>query len=81
MTTSLMPLRAAAASISSSSKKDASQLQPHGAATGIKLPNNVPLASQEPTKGIVQYALYVVLVLPYLLDDHHHPRITNRIRD
>ncbi|KAF3760738.1 hypothetical protein M406DRAFT_358322 [Cryphonectria parasitica EP155] len=56
-TTSLIPFRVAAASISSSSKNNAAQVQPHaGASTGLQ-PKQVPLASQEGTKGIVQYAL------------------------
>ncbi|PSR82463.1 hypothetical protein BD289DRAFT_437385 [Coniella lustricola] len=54
-TTTLIPFRVAAASISSSSKNHASQVQPH-VATGLE-PKTVPLASQEGTKGIVQYAL------------------------
>lgn len=61
-TNALVPFHrvAAAASISSSSKNSAAQVQPHGgAATPSLLPKNVPLASQEGTKGIVQYALYV----------------------
>jgi len=62
----LLPFRAAAASISSSSRKDAAS--PHG---GAVLPHGgyglakrerkeVPLPSQEGTKGLVQYALYVL---------------------
>lgn len=76
-TTSLVPFRIAAASISSSSKKDASQLQPHGVSTGLnKLPDNVPLASQEPTKGIVQYALYVIFLSSSLSVSSRHPSPT-----
>lgn len=55
----LVPYRVAAASISSSSKNNAAQVQPHGAAPPSLLPRQVPLPSQEGTKGIVQYALYV----------------------
>ena len=63
-TSQIIPIRSVAA-ISSSSRKDASSLQPHSAAgpqsVAKTLPKNVPLASQEPTKGVVQYALYVYL--------------------
>jgi hypothetical protein len=55
-----MPFRAAAA-ISSSSRKDASSaVQPH-AGYGLAKParKEVPLPSQEGTKGLVQYALFV----------------------
>lgn len=59
-TSSLIPYRAVAA-ISSSSRKDASSLQPHSAAGshGLMKPERreVPLPSQEGTKGVVQYAL------------------------
>lgn len=58
-TSALVPYRVAAASISSSSKNNAAQVQPHGAAPPSLLPRQVPLPSQEGTKGIVQYALYV----------------------
>lgn len=60
-TSALVPYRIAAASISSSSKNSAAsaQVQPHGAAPPSILPRQVPLPSQEGTKGIVQYALYV----------------------
>ncbi|KUI58597.1 hypothetical protein VP1G_05839 [Cytospora mali] len=57
----LVPYRvAAAASISSSSKNSAAQVQPHGtASTHLLKPDRkqVPLASQEGTKGAVQYVL------------------------
>lgn len=59
----LVPYRvAAAASISSSSKNSAAQVQPHGTATAHLLNperREVALASQEGTKGAVQYVLYV----------------------
>lgn len=57
----LTPYRVAAASISSSTKNNAAQVQPHGASTSLLKPQRkeVPLASQEGTKGVVQYALYV----------------------
>lgn len=59
----LVPYRIAAASISSSSKNNAAQVQPHGSATSSHLlkpeRREVPLASQEGTKGAVQYVLYV----------------------
>jgi hypothetical protein len=63
-TTQLIPFRAAAA-ISSSSRKDAATaVQPHGGYGIAKRERKeVPLASQEPTKGLVQYALYVSLLL------------------
>lgn len=60
-TTSITPFRAAAALSSSSRNDAASAVQPH---TGFGLSKagprkEVPLASQEPTKGVIQYALYV----------------------
>ncbi|KXX81993.1 NADH dehydrogenase [ubiquinone] iron-sulfur protein 7, mitochondrial [Madurella mycetomatis] len=58
-TTQLAPFRAAAA-ISSSSRKDASgaAVQPHGGYGLVgRERKEVPLPSQEPTKGLVQYAL------------------------
>lgn len=68
-----MPYRIAAASISSSSKKNsAAEVQPHGAAPPSLLPRQVPLPSQEGTKGIVQYALYV--------DTHDFPFRDERTR-
>ncbi len=60
---SLAPFRIAAASISSSSRKDASAgaVQQHGGHGLVKRERKeVPLPSQEGTKGVVQYALYVV---------------------
>ncbi|CAN8105799.1 unnamed protein product [Discula destructiva] len=61
-TTSLLPFRIAAASISSSHPHKAAaahDIQPHAgsAHSTSKLPTAFPLASQEPKKGIVQYAL------------------------
>ncbi|KAJ0120329.1 hypothetical protein N8I77_002415 [Diaporthe amygdali] len=55
----LVPYRIAAASISSSTKNNAAQVQPHGAhSTSLLKPRKeVPLASQEGTKGAVQYVL------------------------
>lgn len=62
-----LPIRVAAASISSSSRKDAAgaaAVQQHGghAAGGLvkRERKEVPLPSQEGTKGLVQYALYVL---------------------
>ncbi|KAL2198203.1 hypothetical protein P885DRAFT_34164 [Corynascus similis CBS 632.67] len=57
-TTSLVPIRAAAAFSSSSHKDAASAVQPH-AGYGLAKPERreVPLPSQEGTKGVVQYAL------------------------
>ena len=58
-TSYLVPYRSVAA-ISSSARKDASSLTPHSS-TGLVKPARVevPLPSQEGTKGVVQYALYV----------------------
>ncbi|KAL1865704.1 hypothetical protein Daus18300_007080 [Diaporthe australafricana] len=54
----LVPYRIAAASISSSTKNNAAQVQPHGASTSLLKPRKeVPLASQEGTKGAIQYVL------------------------
>ncbi|KAI7786456.1 mitochondrial nadh-ubiquinone oxidoreductase 20 kd subunit [Diaporthe eres] len=55
----LTPYRVAAASLSSSTKNNAAQVQPHGASTSLLKPQRkeVPLASQEGTKGVVQYVL------------------------
>lgn len=62
-TAQIVPFRAAAvASISSSSRKDATgAIAPAGAQHGIarRERREVPLPSQEGTKGAVQYALYV----------------------
>ena len=63
-TTSLAPFRAAAA-LSSSARNDAgAAVQPH-AGYGLAKPQRkeVLLPSQEGTKGLVQYALYVSPVL------------------
>jgi hypothetical protein len=59
-----VPFRAAAA-ISSSSRKDAaSAVQPHaGYGLAKRERKEVPLPSQEGTKGLVQYALYVLFRL------------------
>lgn len=58
--TAMVPFRAAAA-LSTSSKRDATSLTPHGAGNGFaKIRKEVPLASEEGTKGVIQYALYVV---------------------
>jgi len=60
--TQIVPFRAAAvAAFSSSSRNNAaSAVQPHG---GYGVANRerkeVPLPSQEGTKGVIQYALYV----------------------
>lgn len=69
-TAQLLPFRAAAASISSSSRKDAASshggaVLPHGGYGLAKRERKeVPLPSQEGTKGLVQYALYVIVPLP-----------------
>ncbi|KAJ4396032.1 hypothetical protein N0V93_000248 [Gnomoniopsis smithogilvyi] len=57
-TTSITPFRIAAASISSSSNNKAAQVQPHaGTGSTSVLPRDFPLTSQEPKKGVMQYAL------------------------
>jgi NADH dehydrogenase (ubiquinone) Fe-S protein 7 len=51
---------AAAAAISTSSKRHAGAVEPHGGSAGElirKQRREVPLPSQEGTKGVVQYAL------------------------
>ncbi|KAG8168599.1 hypothetical protein KVR01_001348 [Diaporthe batatas] len=55
----LTPYRVAAASISSSTKNNAAQVQPHGASSSLLKPQRkeVPLPSQQAPKGVVQYAL------------------------
>ena len=59
-TTQLVPFRAAAAIHSSSRKDAAGAVQPHaGYGLARRERKEVPLASQEPTKGLVQYALFV----------------------
>lgn len=53
----LMPFRAAAA-FTTTSQKDATSLTPHSPSFG-KIRKEVPLPSEEGTKGVIQYALYV----------------------
>lgn len=70
-TASLAPFRvAAAASLSSSARKDAGAVQPHSSPYGLAKHERreVPLPSQEGTKGLVQYALYV----PSHFSTHRH---------
>lgn len=55
----LMPFRAAAA-FTTTSQKDATSLTPHSPSFG-KIRKEVPLPSEEGTKGVIQYALYVKL--------------------
>ncbi|KAM3433229.1 hypothetical protein MY4824_004915 [Beauveria thailandica] len=56
-TTAMVPFRAAAA-LSTSSKRDATSLTPHNSANGLrKMRKDVPLGSEEGTKGVIQYAL------------------------
>ncbi|KND88922.1 NADH-ubiquinone oxidoreductase 19.3 kDa subunit, mitochondrial, partial [Tolypocladium ophioglossoides CBS 100239] len=56
-TAALVPFRAAAA-FTASSRRDASSLTPHGGASALaKARKEVPLASEEGTKGVLQYAL------------------------
>ncbi|ATY63345.1 mitochondrial NADH-ubiquinone oxidoreductase 20 kD subunit [Cordyceps militaris CM01] len=57
ITTAMVPFRAAAA-LSTSSKRDATSLTPHNGASGLaKARKEVPIGSQEGTKGVIQYAL------------------------
>ncbi|KAJ6443357.1 NADH-ubiquinone oxidoreductase 19.3 kDa subunit, mitochondrial [Purpureocillium lavendulum] len=60
-TTSLIPFRAAVAaapSFAASARRDASSLTPHGGASALAKPRKeVPLPSEEDTKGVIQYAL------------------------
>lgn len=64
-TSALVPYHITAASISSSSRNDAaSALQPHTGQGVAKPRREVPLPSQEGTKGVMQYALYVFLATP-----------------
>lgn len=55
--TAILPFRAAAAHLSTTSKKDASAVTSHHAGGLAKPRKEVPLATQEGTKGVVQYAL------------------------
>ncbi|POR38411.1 NADH-ubiquinone oxidoreductase 19.3 kDa subunit, mitochondrial [Tolypocladium paradoxum] len=56
-TTAMVPFRAAAA-FAAGSRREASSLTPHGGAPGLaKARKEVPLASEEGTKGVIQYAL------------------------
>lgn len=60
--TSIVPFRTAVAGIATSANRNASpsQLTPHGAGTSLSgTRREVPLPSEEGTKGVVQYALYV----------------------
>ena len=55
--TALIPIRAA--SISTSSRRDAASLTAHGPGSSLAKPRKeVPLPSEEGTKGVIQYALY-----------------------
>lgn len=59
-TTAVLPFRAAAAFNASTQRRDASSLTPHAAPAGVAKPRKeVPLASEEGNKGVLQYALYV----------------------
>jgi hypothetical protein len=59
-TASLIPLRRVAA-ISTSTRKDANAVAPLGSG-GLVKRREVPLPSEEGTKGVVQYALYVAFI-------------------
>lgn len=61
-TSALMPFRAAAA-FTTTSQKDATSLTPHSPSFG-KARKEVLLPSEEGTKGVIQYALYVKLQYP-----------------
>ncbi|KAI9900198.1 hypothetical protein N3K66_004460 [Trichothecium roseum] len=57
-TTAVLPFRAAAAFNASTQRRDASSLTPHAAPAGVAKPRKeVPLASEEGNKGVLQYAL------------------------
>ncbi|KAF4509469.1 hypothetical protein G6O67_003642 [Ophiocordyceps sinensis] len=58
-TTALVPLRfATAATLTTGPRRDASSLTPHGQAPGLAKPRReVPLPSEEGSKGVIQYAL------------------------
>ncbi|KAI9172376.1 NADH-ubiquinone oxidoreductase 19.3 kDa subunit [Paramyrothecium foliicola] len=56
-TTALIPFRTAAA-FHASARRDASSLTPHGGPGGLAKPRKeIPLASEESTKSVIQYAL------------------------
>jgi hypothetical protein len=58
-TTAVIPFRTAAAAFTTNSRRDASALQTQSA-TGVgKVRREVPLPSEIPPKGALQYALYV----------------------
>lgn len=59
----LIPFRASAAAFTTTSRQDATSLTPHSASFG-KVRKEVPLPSEEGTKGVMQYALYVYPNLP-----------------
>ena len=78
-TTALVPFRAApavaslntlnttvlSAPLSSSARQNkAAAMDAHGTGLVRRERKEVPLASQEPTKGLVQYALYVFFFFP-----------------
>lgn len=55
----LVPFRAAAA-FTTASRKDASAVPAHSSASGLaKARREIPLASEEGNKSVLQYALYV----------------------
>ncbi|KAF4971433.1 hypothetical protein FSARC_1742 [Fusarium sarcochroum] len=57
-TTSIVPIRTAAAAFTTNSRRDASALQTHSATSGVATPRReVPLPSEVPNKGAMQYAL------------------------
>jgi hypothetical protein len=57
--TAILPFRAAA-TFSTGSRRDASAVTAHSGASGLaKVRKEVPLGSEEGTKGVIQYALYV----------------------
>lgn len=56
----IAPFRTTAAAFSTNSRRDASALQTHSVSSGLaKVRKEVPLPSEEGTKSVIQYALYV----------------------
>lgn len=66
-----MPLRApAAVTFTTAPRRDASSLTPQAGASGLAKPRReVPLPSEEGTKGVIQYALYARLFPLFTLVD------------
>lgn len=78
--TSVIPFRTAAAGIATSANRNASQLTPHGAGTSLSGPRReVPLPSEEGTKGVVQYALYATPILMSTPEDIQFSRSKTKV--